>query len=103
MMTENVVHANATACEARSVEYLVCLAEREGERFLAKDALPGFQSRHGDLRPEKGRRDKVNHLDRRNVEETPPVRRDRQLRLCPRRAPGQIRIRHCRDRNVTDL
>ena len=39
----------------------------------------------------------VNHLDRRNVEEIPPIRRDGKLRVGPRRPPGEIRIRHCRN------
>jgi hypothetical protein len=76
MMTENVVHTHAAACEARSVEYLVRFAEREGERFLAKHALPGFQSGNGDFRAEDGWRGEVNHLDRRDVEEIPPIRHD---------------------------
>ena len=76
MMAENVVHANAAAGEARSVEYPVRFAERESQRFLAEHALPGFQRRHGDFRPEEGWRGEVNHLDRRNVEEIPPIRRD---------------------------
>jgi hypothetical protein len=76
MMTENVVHAHAAAGEARSVEHLVCFVEREGQRLLAKHALPGFQSRNGNFRPEERWRGEVNHLDRRNVEEIPPIRRD---------------------------
>jgi hypothetical protein len=76
MMTENVVHAHAAAGEARSVEHLVCFAERESQRFLAKHALPGLQSRNGNFRPEEGWRGEVNRLDRRNVEEIPPIRRD---------------------------
>jgi hypothetical protein len=96
-MAENVVHTHAAAGEARSVEYLVCFAEREGQRFLAKHALPGSQSRNGDFRPEEGWRGEVNHLDRRNVEEIPPIRRDGSLRVCKRLPTGQIRIRNCRD------
>ena len=76
MMAENIVHAHAAAGESRRVEYLVCFAERQGQRFLAKHALPGFESRNGDFRPEEGWRGEVNHLDRRNVEEIPPIRRD---------------------------
>ena len=52
MVAENVVHADAAAGAGRGVEYLVCFAEGEGQRFLAKDALPGLQSRNGDLGPE---------------------------------------------------
>jgi hypothetical protein len=76
MMAENVVHPHAAAGEARSVEYLVRFAERDGERFLAKHALPGLQNRNGDFCPEARWRGEVNHLDRRNVEEIPPIRHD---------------------------
>ena len=76
MMAENVVHAHAAAGEARSVEYLVCFAEREGQRFLAEHALPGFQRWNGNLRPEDGWCGEVNHLDRRIVEEMSPIGRD---------------------------
>ena len=96
MVAENVVHADAAAGDARRVEYLVCFAEREGQRFLAKHALAGLQSGDGDFRPEEGWRGEVNHLDRRNVEELPPIGRDGQLRMCPRRTPGQVRIGDCR-------